>query len=91
MPSTFETVAAIISETSDIPIESIKPESNAIDDLGIDSLDFLDIAFAVDKAYGIKIPLETWTDTLNKGNAAVADFFVLFNLCRRIDELVAAK
>jgi len=91
MSSTFETVATIISETSDIPLETIKPSSNTIDDLGIDSLDFLDIAFAIDKAFGIKIPLEAWTDELNQGNAAVDDYFVLSNLCARIDELVAAK
>ena len=47
MSSTFDTVANIISETCDIPRETIKPESHAIDDLGIDSLDFLDVAFAV--------------------------------------------
>ena len=52
MPSTFDTVANIISETCDIPRETIKPESHAINDLGIDSLDFLDIAFAIDKAFG---------------------------------------
>ena len=54
MSSTFETVAGIISETCDIPREKITPASHAIDDLGIDSLAFLDIAFAVDKAFGIK-------------------------------------
>ena len=48
-------------ETSDIPLENIKPEAHAIDDLGIDSLDFLDIVFALDKKFGIKIPLEAWT------------------------------
>ena len=58
MPSTFETVAGIISETCDIPREKITPESHAINDLGIDSLDFLDVAFAIDKAFGIKMPLE---------------------------------
>ena len=30
------------------PIETITPESHAINDLGIDSLDFLDVAFAID-------------------------------------------
>ena len=49
------------AETCDIPRETIKPESHAINDLGIDSLDFLDIAFAIDKAFGIKMPLEQWT------------------------------
>ena len=56
MSSTFDTIANIIAETCDIPRDSITPESHAINDLGIDSLDFLDIAFAIDKAFGIKLP-----------------------------------
>ena len=84
MPSTFDTVANIISETCDIPRETIKPESHAINDLGIDSLDFLDIAFAIDKAFGIK-------QEVNDGKATTEQYFQLNNLCTRIDELVAAK
>jgi acyl carrier protein len=91
MTATFDTVAKVINETSDIPIDDIKPEAHAIDDLGIDSLDFLDIVFALDKKFGIKIPLEQWTQEVNKGSASVEDYFVLKNLCARIDELVAAK
>ena len=73
MPSTFDTVANIISETCDIPRDTIKPESHAINDLGIDSLDFLDIAFAIDKAFGIKMPLEQWTQEVNDGKATGRD------------------
>src|SRR5262245_12532080 len=91
MSSTFDTVANIISETCDIPRDTIKPESHAIDDLGIDSLDFLDIAFAIDKAFGIKLPLEQWTQEVNDGKATTEQYFVLKNLCTRIDGLVAAK
>lgn len=61
MTATFDKVADIIAETSEIDRETIKPESHTIDDLGIDSLDFLDIVFAIDKEFGIKIPLEQWT------------------------------
>ena len=91
MSSTFDTVANIISETCDIERDKIKPESHAIDDLGIDSLDFLDIAFAIDKAFGIKLPLEQWTQEVNDGKATTEQYFVLKNLCTRIDELIAAK
>ena len=91
MPSTFETVANIIAETCDIQRDTITPESHAIDDLGIDSLDFLDIAFAIDKAFGIKLPLEQWTQEVNDGKASAEHYFVLGNLSARIDELVAAK
>ena len=91
MSTTYDKVADIIAETCDIPRESIKPESHATKDLEIDSLDFLDIAFAIDKAFGIKLPLEQWTQEVNDGKATTDQYFVLKNLAARIDELVAAK
>ena len=91
MASTFETVADIISEICDIPRENISPESHVIDDLGIDSLDFLDVAFTIDQAFGIKMPLEKWVQEINDGKATTDQYFVLEKLCARIDELIAAK
>ncbi len=91
MSSTFETVAGIISEICDIPRENISPESHAIDDLGIDSLDFLDVAFAIDQGFDIKMPLEKWVQEINDGKATTAQYFVMEKLCARIDELIAAK
>jgi acyl carrier protein len=91
MSATYETVANIISETCDIPRAKITPASHAINDLGIDSLDFLDIAFAIDKTFGIKMPLEQWTQEVNEGRATTEQYFVLENLSSRIDELVAAR
>lgn len=89
--STFDKVADIISDTSEIPRDDIGPDSHTIDDLGIDSLDFLDIVFAVDKEFGIKIPLEAWTQEVNDGKASTEDYFVMKNLVGKIDELIAAK
>ncbi|MGL4634765.1 MAG: acyl carrier protein [Beijerinckiaceae bacterium] len=89
--STFDTVADIIADTADIARDTITLESHAINDLGIDSLAFLDIAFAVDKKFGIKMPLEKWTQEVNEGTTPAENYFVLKNLCARIDELVAAK
>ncbi|WP_062210966.1 acyl carrier protein [Aureimonas sp. AU12] len=91
MSSTFDRVADIIAETSEIDRSQITPESHTIDDLGIDSLDFLDIVFAIDKEFGIKIPLEKWTQRVNEGEANTEEYFVMKNLCARIDELRAAK
>ncbi len=76
MSSTFDQVATIIAETCDIPRDTIT---------------FLDIAFAIDKAFGIKLPLEKWTQEVNDGKATTEQYFVLKNLSARIDELVAAK
>ncbi len=78
MSSTFDQVATIIAETCDIPRDTITPESHAIDDL-------------IDKAFGIKLPLEKWTQEVNDGKATTEQYFVLKNLSARIDELVAAK
>jgi acyl carrier protein len=91
MATTYETVSGIISETCDIEPAKITPESHAINDLGIDSLDFLDVAFAIDKAFGIKMPLEQWTQDVNAGTVTTDEYFVLKNLCANIDKLVAAK
>lgn len=91
MASTFDTVADIISEICGIDRETITPQSHAIDDLGIDSLDFLDVAFAIDKAFAIKLPLEQWTQEVNGGNVPSERYFVLQGLCDNIDQLIAAK
>jgi acyl carrier protein len=88
--TTFEKVARIIADTSEIDISTIKPEST-INDLGIDSLDFLDIVFAIDKEFGIKVPLEKWTQEVNDGKVSTDEYFLMKNLCAKIDGLVAAK
>lgn len=91
MSSTFDKVADIIADTSEIPRDDIAPDSHTIDDLGIDSLDFLDIVFAVDKEFGIKIPLEAWTQEVNDGKATTDEYFVMKNLVAKIEGLIAAK
>jgi acyl carrier protein len=91
MDNTFETVSKIIADTSEIDVDAITPESHTIDDLGIDSLDFLDIVFAIDREFGIKVPLEKWTQEVNDGKVSTEEYFVIKNLCARIDALVAAK
>ena len=91
MASAFDRIADIIAETADVPREKITPDSHVIEDLGIDSLDFLDIVFAIDKAFGIKVPVEAWTQEVNAGKAPAEQYFVMKNLAQRIEELVAAK
>ena len=91
MATTLEKVADIVAETSEIDRETITPDSHIIDDLGIDSLDFLDIVFAIDREFGIKIPLEQWTQDVNDGKAPTEEYFVLGRLCGKIDSLIAAK
>lgn len=89
MASTFETVADIIAETSDIPRESITPESHIMKNLGVDSLAFLDIAFEIDQRFNIQLPIEDWMQSVNQGQIDSSEYFVLGNLCRHIDALVS--
>ena len=56
----------------------------------IDSLDLLDFLYEVDKVFGVRIPLEEWTDKVNEG-ADSDHYFLLTNFCDRVDELVVAK
>ena len=89
--STFDVVADILSDAADIPRNKILPESHAIEDLGIDSLAFLDSVFAIDKAFGIKLPIEKWTQEVNDGKVRAEEYFIMKNFVAHIDELVAAK
>lgn len=89
MASTFEKVAEIISTTGDVPIENITPDSHVMKDLEIDSLNFLDITFEIDQAFGIRLPVEDWLQNV-KGGYDGDKYFVLSNLCRHIDEIAGA-
>jgi acyl carrier protein len=89
MSSTFETVAEIISSTSDVALDRIKPESHIMKDLEVDSLAFLDISFEIDQRFSIKLPIEDWMQSVNEGKVKSEDYFVVGSLCRHIDKLVA--
>jgi acyl carrier protein len=90
MASTFETVAGIIAATSDVPLERITPDSHIMKDLEIDSLQFLDVAFEIDRTFNIKIPLEEWMEKINEGAVAAGDNFIVRNLCSNIEKLLVA-
>jgi acyl carrier protein len=90
MASTFETVANIISSSSDVPLERITPNSHVMKDLAIDSLAFLDITFEIDKTFGIQLPVEDWLSEVNEGKRNGDDFFVLQNLCSQIEAIRTA-
>lgn len=51
----FSSVQEAIQESLGIPREKITLKARIIDDLGSDSLDLLDILFAIEEKFGIKI------------------------------------
>ena len=54
----FEKVKEIIMDTINCSEDKITLEANLKDDLGIDSLDSMELMMAVEDAYGITVPEE---------------------------------
>ena len=55
---TFEKVKEIIMDNINCSEDKITLEANLKDDLGIDSLDSMELMMAVEDAYGITVPEE---------------------------------
>jgi acyl carrier protein len=54
-PEVFSTVQRCISQSLALPVEDIGLSSRLIDELGADSLDFVDIVFMLEREMGIKV------------------------------------
>lgn len=58
-PSEIEArVLAIVADALDQPAGQVTLDSSLVDDLGAESIDFLDIVFRLEVAFGLKIPEE---------------------------------
>ncbi len=51
-------VLSIVADALDQPVEQVTRDSSLVDDLGAESIDFLDIVFRLESAFGLKIPEE---------------------------------
>jgi acyl carrier protein len=69
--------------------ETISLDSDLLRDLGIDSLDLFDIGFALDDAFGIRVPVEQWLQAVHTKRTAER-CFVVRELCARIDTMMGA-
>lgn len=52
----FEKVRDVLVEALGVDDDEVKPEAKLEADLGAESIDYLDITFQLEKAFGIKIP-----------------------------------
>ena len=61
-------VKDFLIEGIEVDESKIKPDAKLVEDMGIDSLDFLDIVVAVEKKFGFKIKQEEMVgvDTFSK-------------------------
>ncbi len=80
--STHETVLAILADYLDVPVAELTPEKS-LEELGADSLDFLEIAFEIEEKLGIEISLDG--PELRKKLQSIGD------VLRVTSELVAQK
>jgi acyl carrier protein len=51
-------VQELLADALGVDNDEVKPEATLMGDLGAESIDFLDIVFRLEKAFGIKIPRE---------------------------------
>jgi acyl carrier protein len=64
-----ERVVGVLAEALDRPASEITPTSSLVDDLGAESIDFLDIAFRLEDEFGIQIPdEEIWRGGFGPGD-----------------------
>ena len=52
----YQRVQAVLVDSLGVDEEEITAKAVLVDDLGAESIDFLDITFRLEKAFGIKIP-----------------------------------
>lgn len=54
--SVYPKVTDIVADTLAIDKEKIKPDSSLVQDLGAESIDFLDLIFRLEREFNVKIP-----------------------------------
>jgi acyl carrier protein len=68
-----ERLRVLIGIVLSIPVERVRPDDRLVDDLGAESIDFLDLRFRVEEVFGVKV---TQADLLNGiGSDGTADDF----------------
>jgi len=58
----IETVNEFLIDEFEIEENMLTPDAHLIDDLGIESLDFVDIVVTIEKEFGFKVKREEITD-----------------------------
>jgi acyl carrier protein len=71
--SIYPQVAKIIADALGCEPEEVKPDASLIDDLGAESIDFLDLVFRLERGFKVKIPRGKIVEDA-RGDLPEADF-----------------
>jgi len=91
MSKTYDKIADVFVQVCGVDRDKLLPTDNLIDDHGVDSIDFLDATYELDQFFGIKLPVASWVEKINAGEANSSDYFVIEKLTGYIDSMVAEK
>lgn len=90
----IDDVRSIIAKSLNIPIERLAPDTR-LDELGAESLDVIEIVFALEEKFDITIPLKadeaTRLATADKGGAQDMPFSTVGDVADIVQKLIAAK
>ncbi|UTH76436.1 acyl carrier protein [Chromobacterium sp. IIBBL 290-4] len=90
MNDVYEFIVKTLSEVCKVSAQDIEPSLNLFSDLGIDSVDFLDAVYSIDKQFGIRIPIGQWMSAVNEGESGAVDYFVMENFVDAVSRLASA-
>jgi acyl carrier protein len=88
---TFDIVADTIAEECAVPRDKITPDSHVVEDLGLDSIGFLDLCYTLDVKLHVRIPYEQWVNDINAGKINTKELFLVSNLVNEISKLIAQR
>ncbi|WP_423219671.1 acyl carrier protein [Helicobacter pylori] len=64
----FETIRAVIAKQLEIDVSQVTPEAKFVKDLGVDSLDIVELIMVLEERFGIEIPDEQAEKIVNVGD-----------------------
>jgi acyl carrier protein len=88
MSEVMQSVREIISDVCDIPIDEIQPGVHVLQELGVDSVDFLDVVHEIDRKYEITLPVEDWANAVNRGEPDTK-YFVIDRIVEHIEHMLS--
>lgn len=88
MKSTFDTLREIISDICDVSADDIRPGVHLLKELGVDSVDFLDIVHEINQRFDVTVPVADWVAAVNRGESDTR-YFVIDRLVEQVDALAA--